>query len=721
MSLSSGSKTLWSSARSAFLLITPRSDPWLTFPCNFFAEPHKDGLGAHLSNGRSIYLLETLKRLILVDIVTTEEDAIDDIDRSGTLKPSLCNTNLSEGAHKEHRPWPVCKRAAVLGVVAGLIILPALHIQTGSYLLFERDRLIKLMSLQAPNSSKLNGTKCIYQSEISKAGQTSRRQLDEADKRLKDFGVCPNVASVSLLLHALMSFGAIFFYLITPLLLSLRPTCIHHLVYLTNPSAERKRLIHKMKRIVQVFSGAIGESVVQYTEAFTDCIVQQIDEHNTKPTTECGQTNVQRASSCKTHDLIYRAAEVELQHKYKTLLADLIDRQLVRPLPLSSEWHSELEAFTRLAIAVMFSFSFLIPIVFAIGLIAIELYLRTSARLELFECQARFGAFAANDTVHLVSYVTLLAPLASKHDKLNYLSTVDLIMSTNTSELAQFLLKAKLVLKIEAKNYFNGQKVAFLISYCCVAATLSLSTSFYALAYVTGMLNKLAWLEQIICQLSYCIHLSRLDKATTAAERCGRLRCDPIDSLLFRKLSDEDAHKHLAHLLMLTLINFELFRREHRPFKRAANFLAFQMCAYCTVALLVCYIDMIYSVPEFKNYILVCIFFLALALNLYIGYSSYLASRADKLMHTVAKLVALFPAQDLTKDDVSELYLYDKSLALIAIAFWRRYLFAKKETRHLFAPNLFGYSLNFQRLVSANAYTIAFCLLLLRPETERAK
>lgn len=695
---------MWKTVINAIQLKIAKEDPWLVQPCNYFDEVEK--MTTVESNRRMLRLFRVVSKLALVDAPLTDYST-ESSDLHGTINVTL---NPITKPNKNDKNWTLhlfqllAHKVSILIVIALFIVYPVFKLQSGAFYLFERDKLLKNYSDLALRSSKLNDTKCIYESEISPIGKDLRYQLERKELQMREIGVCHSAASLSTVFHALVSSVPIVFYLITAFLLNSSELLkADHIVYMIDPTKERTRLNKKIKLVVQILINSLELSSGEHRK-------NNVKQSNTTDQ-QCDTIDsvfLDKISvSANSSEFRYMTAEMSrrIQRKFIHLIRYIVDRQLVRPIGFSFRWHMDLITLASVIVPMFMAISFYAPILTAMGVILMELDYRTTARLDLLECQARFQAGAINDTVLLAKYV-FTPKLILVSDIEHYSKWIS---SQSADTFARLALKINLLLTVEAKYYFTLQAKMFVISYHFATAALMIGTTTYAVIYVTGMLNKLAWLEQISCQVKYCIDLVvDKPKQTNSAS-------EPIKYLLFRRQSictERNTDKHLVYLMTVALINFELFRRNHRPFHRVANFLALQMCTFCVLALLFCYMILIYAVSELKKYILVSIFFLALTLNIYIGYSSCLSNKAEKLVRRIARLVALFPMYHFKEADIKMLGVSDKSLTQVCASLWRRYLFSEEQTRETFAPNLLGYSLDVQRLISLNAYTIALCLFL---------
>lgn len=680
----------------------PKEDPWLVNPCNYYTVDQ----GGASSYRYNITFFDALRKALLIDIVVTEDDATD-VGRSGTMRASLEQEN--QNPKQSHQRWTrqlTTNKHFIILLIVIFVVLPIGHLILGSVLLFKRDGLMRALNIAIGKHYK---SKCIDEVELTNNGRHLRQKLEETETRIRDFGVCPTITSVSVMYHAVLSSGAIIFYLISTIVLFSKPLIVDHIVYLINPCAERKRTAGKLKCIAHTLANSLATLMEQYSSLIS---VRRPMKKDTLAQCEQSEEDIDISP-----EILVTLVDINnrIRRKLNALLNSLLVRQLVRPFSYSPQWHADYIAFARYTILRMLPPSIGINTVFVSAIICIELYSRTSARLDSIECQTR--SFEANRTLLLTRHVFL--------PYINSTEDIDTYMNSSKSEdliggnfIEQLIARLPLMFTIEIKYYFKPQAIIFLISFHLVAVALVIGAIFYAFVYVTGMLSKLAWIEQIIQQVKYCIELKK-GSISQRSYHCGP--ADPIGNLLFRKRSQTDTinnfNKHFIQLTLITMINFELFRRNHKPFTRTANLLALQMCIFCGSGLIFCYAVLNYSVDELKKYNLVNITSLAFALNIYVGYSSYLTSRAEKLMRSIGQLVALFPAQTFHVSEAKKLDFDEQILIMLTMTFWRRYLISESETRKLLAPNLFGAPLNFPRLVSLDAYAIALCLFLWKPVT----
>lgn len=326
MSLRSKYKPPWRAFLDAFFMDAPKTDPWLVNPCNYFtADQENDKSYRH-----SIRLLDTLKKLFLVDIVMNEDDCIE-MKPSGNLRVDL--DQEGKNSAQLDRRWTVsvkCPsqyRLLVAIMIVVLLILPVGHLQLGSALLIRRNYLIKVMSTVASSTSSLNKTKCIWEDELSQERKKLRRELEEIEEHIRSLGVCPSTTLLSVMFHSMLSFGAVIFYLITPVLLISRPLIADHIVYLLNPCAERKRILLKMERLIQVL---LNSSAL--------LIRRQIDAMQTQEFEKLLNrvSNISLTKALEIQQTLTASAK-RAQLKLDTLISYLSDRQLVRPIAYSAQ------------------------------------------------------------------------------------------------------------------------------------------------------------------------------------------------------------------------------------------------------------------------------------------------------------------------------------------------------------------------------------------------
>lgn len=727
---SGGSGSSWSHAINALKLNISKEDPWLTRFDNRHVANRRDQVQKSSVSGKP-YLLTLFARLAFVD-TNFADDSLQDSDRKGLLRfrlvPKISKDHCDGGAYWCWIKCILINRISIILIICSCIIYPACKLQLGAYILSKRDYLLHLISRTTSTSDR---GQCVHENDLSDNNKRLREALDTIELEIGRFGVCSSLPTLSIYEHALISFAPIVFYLYPALILSSKTFIIDHIRYLFDPIGERRRLSKRLNYIVQVLIGSLMLSSGRYlpnvrsdsipliqpdgidhpSAPYINSFIKGIDE-GVMNSYERGH-NYHLSHGARYFRTLF---DYKARRQFIELLRLIVDHRLVRPICFTSAWHINLSALARLSIIIMSSISFFCPFLAHIETVLLEIRSRADARLDLISCKMHRSHIINSDNGTLLLQRYRFMPKITTKDEETYSMCSESIYGVNSGRDVSThpCTKAYLMFAIETKYYFTIQAIGFIISYITIGLTLAVASTFYCLIYLVGMINKLAWLEQINRQLRYCIDLEQ------GNARSLKHQSDPIKHLLLRTRAStadlkRDAANYSVYVMTITMINLELFRREYKPFHKTASFLASQMCLYCTISLIFCYVLMNYSIPEYRKHLFFGTTALSLTMNLYVGYSSYISSRVEKLMRNVTQLVSLFPAQD-NLPEVGEKEEDRRNLTLISITLWRRYMFSEDETKQNFAPKLFGSYLDYTRLISLNAYTIALFLLLGRPD-----
>lgn len=363
---------------------------------------------------------------------------------------------------------------------------------------------------------------------------------------------------------------------------------------------------------------------------------------------------------------------------------------LVRPANLTGEWHK----------SVSFLYCFLLLSGIVIGyiifgscymtVIAHECINRSRHRINQLSCQRWHPGGAL-----ILDHLYRIPKLESQFDQQAYydfISNDNDYQRGNSSSFWVFSFKLAL---IEFKNLLPTVNSSIHACETLVIYALSIVWIWwYSCMYIFAMVDKFIRLHQISAQLKYCTRKSY--------DLLNRSRvCSNIN-----QAEDEQ----LAEALMITYLNFELFRRQQREFSRLTNFLLGQIGALTGVTIVLSYIVGVASSSASRNLLLLYMCsIMAFFMDAYLISGAMFTSKIRHIMKGIAKLVASCTL--VSENSTRGFYIH---------YLWRRQMMSETQTMRFFAPNLFGIRLSFEKVITLNGYFVGLWLVLLGTSTSRA-
>lgn len=368
--------------------------------------------------------------------------------------------------------------------------------------------------------------------------------------------------------------------------------------------------------------------------------------------------------------------------KYQANNRRLDDGDIDWPESVSARWHRFNIKFCnffcfpiqKLGVAIALSFSF--------GLSVIEIYLLAEGRTQAYIkglYDPGINRFSSAGSIALE-----LSPTPSEEDAQVYKD-----FQGNT---VSFLWAVVLV---EVKNLVSMTWLVITLQRSWLGVKVAQDISFNAIILMISTKNKISWIAQIIGQLKQCCKLTRELRYTSHEYSSNSLQ---VRDKMFQRLN---------LLLVRAYLNYELFRRQNRPFELSMRMMMLQNGLFTILYLMMSYL-IVFKMNEPNTWLLIASLACVVTganLNL------YLCSRMFKLiletMSTLADLLALCSSHEIVEDKTS-------SMIATAVYLWRRQLLDIASCKKFYAAKIAGYCITYELLISLNAYFIAIWLLMLR-------
>lgn len=234
------------------------------------------------------------------------------------------------------------------------------------------------------------------------------------------------------------------------------------------------------------------------------------------------------------------------------------------------------------------------------------------------------------------------------------------------------------LLYIEAKYYFSWARAILMAEIVAVAIFVAhLAVSALYLVNATSI-NKIFWIKQI---------REQLDEA--------------IESLKNRD------HSWIVVNTVKAYLNYELFRRQHRPHRDMINKVLVQTSIFSVTNLAVCYAVIANLNLPSKRLVLLCATYLMVANSLVLIATCIKSKRIDALMsrinHLIAQLTDVETNVDPTKPQLAPL-----------LNLWRRQVLTENDCRRFFASSVVEKYVTYDFFLSWTAYSIAFWLIIVQ-------
>lgn len=357
----------------------------------------------------------------------------------------------------------------------------------------------------------------------------------------------------------------------------------------------------------------------------------------------------------------------EMSCYYVTLLMDIRRLGLVRPANLSYNWY---KSTIRSHLCILLPVCVIVLTAFQLSIILSTfsaLYKRTDYRLKVIECEKLIpNGVLIEGNLHL-------APIESAQDRQAFLeydgTTRSHVWLAAAVESRYLFTPSVLLSQLEAQVVYATFPAIFAIT--------------YAYLHAFGSLYGLTWLDQLDKQVRHCIRL--IDSQVEREERKCSLR--------------EEGNNQLSTHLLITYLNFELYRRQRKtqyPFNR---FMITQAAVYTGLLFAIFQYSVYYGGKFFRNANEIIAFMtvqLVIFMNGSLINEALITAKIIKLAGNLMQLLG-----NSSNGPIKKSY---------AIALWRRQM--SFESWKIITPNIFGSPISLSKLLSYNGYFAALYLLL---------
>ena len=152
---------------------------------------------------------------------------------------------------------------------------------------------------------------------------------------------------------------------------------------------------------------------------------------------------------------------------------------------------------------------------------------------------------------------------------------------------------------------------------------------------------------------------------------------------------------------MVAFVNYELFRREYKPFRMLTNFLLFFATVFTSISLFELYLIATKLDNRYRSLSLLASFCVLIFMNIYLTLASYMSKLVEQVMYELITLM-------------SRLAEYPDLQVLPTLNIWRRQMLSEKEVRLFVSTRIFAYSVSYTKIVSFNAHLAGLWLILWR-------
>lgn len=371
---------------------------------------------------------------------------------------------------------------------------------------------------------------------------------------------------------------------------------------------------------------------------------------------------------------------------------DLVE--MVRPANLTSKWHKTLIKLDT-DISILILFAVILPyFVFILSTFSLELSQRVQQRLNSFVCQKWKPEGV------LIEETIKLSPLNNQEDMLAY--------STYDGTIKQF---AHLMIAIELKYYLSIGIVISWLEMCLASALATFITMFCYYNYVRSFLNRIVWLNQIQEQISWSTN--QIHQFKTNSEGANWYNYEDIDYNLFCKSSDKLLMKYQTtrgyksgrsaastiEALLVTYLNYELFRRQQPEYLKLVSTLVRQTLSLVTIVCVFSYFVGTKSSNIASIFYLIIPTYLMILLDTQLFMEAIIVSKNSRLTESILSMLAAATSNKWQLLDVVDL--------------WRRQLLDNEETKKNFSIKVLNIRLSYESILTFDGYLVALWFILL--------
>lgn len=517
-----------------------------------------------------------------------------------------------------------------------------------AYVQFEHDTLLSRWNPQF----KVNATKtehCVLKNDIYFKETNSKVRLDELNERLEALGSpLINVPGVITAIFCTIGIVPVIYYIVGVMFVYSYDARVDVLNIIFNHRAERKRIRAELIIIIKkIIESAKKDYKLNCSRGYYDHKPGYI---------------VSRRDRFGSIDRDYKSdfQKQAISHLSVPLKENLIN--YVRPANLTSVSFKRLLKLDQYFLIAAIAVGLLPNTLIALSINCIELYFRVNHRRTQLECLKWHP-----DGVPINDYV-----------RLNPLDPRGIQAYQNYDGSISYFIYLATIIEI---NLTPSNAIISVGFYLSATGFILLSTFYYDL-YLRAYYDKIVWINQLKEQIEYCIKALKIHKLLSCTIGANESRERSVD-----------------RALIITYLNYELFRRQQRSYELLSNFLLLQLSVLTSSALLISYIITIYVSPGTNRMFFAVTIYMFFFTNSQLIISAYKTSKIEKLMKCIDRLLAAGSLNSMENSAI--------------IRLWNRQLLSEQATREFFAGKLFGIYLNYGRIVTFNVYFSALWVMLL--------
>lgn len=366
---------------------------------------------------------------------------------------------------------------------------------------------------------------------------------------------------------------------------------------------------------------------------------------------------------------------------YIELITDLMQSDAIQPENVSIKWHRNLSRVYHRVLLWGFVFSLGSDILAIIFNLFIEINKRISQRfVEVGQCYNGSSLFEDDSRLELLRY----------NIKLPEINSIEIARFADYPN-NQTILNYLILQLIELKHFLSLKNVLACLMIFISALLCSSWVCIYISQHVMCHYERLIWINQIVKQLQDCI--KSMHEFIKRENSTGEERSEPNGDKRFHLLQ-------LHNSILATYLNYELFRRQQKKFQSLSNFLVSQGAWLCAVTMFTVYVI---GTTIRTDSTLIMIFlatYMVGYINIYLICAALVTQKIERLRVGLMELIARSVSTPLQFT-----YLFD----LI-----KRQLVSLMDAHLLFAPNILGINLSYEKLMTINSWLIALSLILVR-------
>lgn len=288
-----------------------------------------------------------------------------------------------------------------------------------------------------------------------------------------------------------------------------------------------------------------------------------------------------------------------------------------------------------------------------------ELFERSKLRLDQIECR-RWN-------IHGV-------PIKSNNDLVELSSNSDIqaYLNYDGSNIAFY----KLAFFIESKYYLSNAIILNIFGIITATVWGSMILGIYCGTYIHGFIEKFLWLTRIKEQIEECIRSIEVHKNITNT-----------------KTSDQGivlSQKRVMKALVITYINFELFRRQQVHYKEYTNFFIRMWLLLMIQTIFVCYYSGATISDGYMTTLLLMETYVMGICNFYLISAAYRENHFQRLMKLVARL-----STRLSEIDHDHWYIGH---------LWRHQILDDYDVKRHFSQTFLGVFISYNHILTINGY-----------------